>query len=52
MLKPLKPMGANKDNTNPAFAEANIGFMNAISSIGTKFQPADKMGCKASWIFN
>lgn len=44
MLKPLKPMGPNNDNTNPAFAEANIGFMNAISSIGTKFQPADKMG--------
>ena len=44
MLKPLKPMGANNDNTSPAFAEGNIGFMNAISPIGTKFQPADKMG--------
>ena len=44
MLKPLKPMGANNDNTSPAFADGNIGFMNAISPIGTKFQPADKMG--------
>jgi|GEM_PF-2450664 len=44
MLKPLKPMGVNNDNTNPAFAEGNIGFMNAISLIRTKFQPADKMG--------
>ncbi|MEP7143413.1 MAG: glycoside hydrolase family 2 TIM barrel-domain containing protein [Ferruginibacter sp.] len=44
MLKPLKPVGANNDNTSPAFAEGNIGFMNAISAIGTKFQPAEKMG--------
>lgn len=44
MLKPLKPVGANNDNTSPAFAEGNIGFMNAISPIGTKFQTADKMG--------
>jgi hypothetical protein len=44
MLKPLKPLGASNDNTSPAFAEGNIGFMNAISPIGTKFQSADKMG--------
>ena len=44
MLKPLKPMGASNENTSPAFAEGNIGFMNAISPIGTKFQAADKMG--------
>jgi hypothetical protein len=44
MLKPQKPAGANNDNTSPAFAEGNIGFMNAISPIGTKFQSADKMG--------
>ncbi|WP_301924435.1 hypothetical protein [Ferruginibacter sp.] len=44
MLKPQKPAGANSDNTSPAFAEGNIGFMNAISPIGTKFQPAAKMG--------
>jgi hypothetical protein len=44
MLKPLKPAGANNDNTSPAFAEGNIGFMNAISAIGTKFQAAEKMG--------
>ncbi len=44
MLKPLKPAGANNDNTSPAFAEGNIGFMNAIPAIGTKFQAAEKMG--------
>lgn len=44
MLKPLKPIAAFNDNTSPAFAEGNIGFMNAISPIGTKFQSADKMG--------
>lgn len=44
MLKPLKPMGANNDNTSPAFAEGDIGYMNTISPIGTNFQPADKMG--------
>jgi hypothetical protein len=44
MLKPQKPVGANNDNTSPAFAEGNIGFMNAISPIGTKFQSANKMG--------
>lgn len=44
MLKPFKPKGANNDNVSPAFAEGNIGFMNAISAIGTKFQPAEKMG--------
>ncbi|MVN23074.1 glycoside hydrolase family 2 TIM barrel-domain containing protein [Mucilaginibacter arboris] len=44
MLKPGKPVGANNDNTNPPFPEGNLGFLNAISPIGTKFQPADKMG--------
>ena len=44
MLKPLKPVGAFNDNTSPPFPEGNIGLMNAISPIGTKFQTADKMG--------
>ena len=44
MLQPLKPAGAFNDNTSPAFATGNIGFMNAISPIGTKFQSADRMG--------
>lgn len=44
MLKPLKPVGAYNENTSPPFAEGNIGFMNAISPIGTKFQSAEKMG--------
>ena len=44
MLKPQKPAGANNDNTNPPFPEGNIGFMDAISPIGTKFQSPDKLG--------
>lgn len=44
MLKPLKPVNAFNDNVSPPFPEGDIGFMNAISPIGTKFQSADKMG--------
>lgn len=45
MLKPGKAKNAPNDNTHPAFpAEGNIGFMHAISPIGTKFQPAEVMG--------
>jgi len=44
MLKPEKPKAANNDNTSPPFPEGNIGFMHAISPIGTKFQRAEVMG--------
>jgi Glycosyl hydrolases family 2, TIM barrel domain/Glycosyl hydrolases family 2, sugar binding domain/Glycosyl hydrolases family 2/Beta galactosidase small chain len=44
MLKPVKPVGAYNDNVSPPFPEGNIGLMNAISPIGTKFQSADKIG--------
>ncbi len=44
MLKPARPKAAGNNNTSPAFPEGNIGFMNAISAIGTKFQPAEVMG--------
>lgn len=44
MCKPLKPVGAYNNNTSPAFPDGNIGLMNAIPPIGTKFQPADKLG--------
>jgi beta-galactosidase/beta-glucuronidase len=44
MLKPEKPKGAKNENTSPPFPEGNIGFMHAISAIGTKFQPAEVMG--------
>ena len=44
MLKPTKPAAAPNDNTNPPFPEGNIGFLNTISPIGTKFQAAEKMG--------
>jgi hypothetical protein len=44
MLKPAKAAGAGNDYTNPPFPEGNIGFLNTISPIGTKFQSADKLG--------
>lgn len=44
MLKPEKPHAANNDNTSPPFPDGNIGFMHAISAIGTKFQAAELMG--------
>ncbi|MBC8051987.1 MAG: glycoside hydrolase family 2 [Sphingobacteriaceae bacterium] len=44
MLRPLKAAGASNNNTAPPFPEGNIGFLHAISPIGTKFQAADRMG--------
>jgi hypothetical protein len=44
MLKTPRPVNANNENVSPAFAAGNLGFMNAISPIGTKFQSAEKMG--------
>ena len=44
MLKPERPKGARNENTSPPFPEGNIGFMNAISAIGTKFQPPELLG--------
>lgn len=44
MLKPTKPAGANNDNTNPSFPDGDLGFLDAISPMGTKFQSADKLG--------
>lgn len=44
MLKPEKPEAAGNNNTSPSFPDGNIGFMHAISAIGTKFQSAEVMG--------
>lgn len=44
MLKPEKPKAAGNNNTSPAFPEGNIGFMHAISPIGTKFNNPAVMG--------
>lgn len=44
MLKPAKPVSAPNDNTSPPFPDGNIGFLNTISPVGTKFQAADKLG--------
>jgi hypothetical protein len=44
MLNPEKPKAALNDNVSPPFPEGNIGFMNGISPIGTKFQKAEVMG--------
>jgi hypothetical protein len=44
MLKAPKPKGAGNNYTSPPFPEGNLGFMNAIPAIGTKFKPAEDMG--------
>lgn len=44
MLKPEKAKASANNNTNPFFPEGNIGFMHAISPVGTKFQRSEVMG--------
>lgn len=44
MLKPESPHGAYNNNTTVNYPAGNIGFLNAIQPIGTKFQPASVMG--------
>jgi hypothetical protein len=44
LLRPDRPAGADNDNTHPPFPEESIGFLHAISPIGTKFQKAEVMG--------
>ncbi len=44
MLKPEKPVAATNNNTSPPFPDGNIGFMDAISPMGTKFQSPEKLG--------
>jgi hypothetical protein len=44
MLKPQRPKASFNENTHPPFPNGNIGFMNAISAIGTKFQAAELLG--------
>ncbi|RZM26438.1 MAG: glycoside hydrolase family 2, partial [Pedobacter sp.] len=45
MLRPAREKDALKNNNvEPAFPEGSIGFLNAISAIGNKFQSAAQMG--------
>lgn len=44
MLHPQKPAGAGNDYTSPLFPKGDIGILNAIPAIGTKFKPAADMG--------
>jgi hypothetical protein len=44
MLKTNNPKGANNTNTTVNYPEGNIGIMNAIQPIGTKFHKAEQMG--------
>jgi hypothetical protein len=45
MYKPSREQDAMKNNNvEPAFPEGNIGFLNAISPIGTKFQSPMALG--------
>ncbi len=45
MFQPAREMAALKNNNvEPAFPSGNIGFLNGISAIGTKFQTATVLG--------
>ncbi len=44
MLKPAKPGTTFIPHVNPPFPQGNLGFLNAIAPIGTKFKAADTMG--------
>ncbi|HTN37486.1 MAG TPA: glycoside hydrolase family 2 TIM barrel-domain containing protein, partial [Arachidicoccus sp.] len=44
MLKTPNPKGAGNNNTTVNYPDGNIGFMNAIQAIGTKFKKAESMG--------
>ncbi len=45
MLHPAREMYAlENNNVEPPFPEGSIGFLSAISAIGTKFHPAKAMG--------
>ncbi len=45
MLHPAREMDALKNNNvEPPFPAGNIGFLNAVSAIGTKFHSAETMG--------
>ncbi|MFA9392241.1 MAG: glycoside hydrolase family 2 TIM barrel-domain containing protein [Prolixibacteraceae bacterium] len=44
MLKPQQPTYTHNTNYVPAFPDGDIGIMNAIAPIGTKFQNAGELG--------
>jgi hypothetical protein len=44
MLHPQKPIGATNDFTSPPFPTGSLGFLNGISPIGAKFNPAHLYG--------
>ena len=44
VLKPARQKSAFNPFVNPEFPDGNLGFMNAIPPIGTKFRAADAMG--------
>ena len=44
LFTPDTPRGANNDNTTGRFPMGNLSVMEAISPVGTKFKPADRLG--------
>lgn len=44
VLRPQPPKGAYNNHTAPEFPKGELGFLQAIAPIGTKFQPAQVMG--------
>ncbi len=43
-LRLFTPKDSNNENTNPAFPEGDISFMDVISPIGTKFKKPKELG--------
>ncbi len=44
MLRPARATGATNNYTDPPFPDGDLGILNSIAPIGTKFQPAEKLG--------
>ena len=44
LFTPAEPEGAYNDNTEPAFPDGNISFLNGINAIGTKFKKPEQLG--------
>ena len=44
LFTPDSPRGATNENTEGRFPEGNISVLDAISPIGTKFKPAERLG--------
>ncbi|MFW5760419.1 MAG: hypothetical protein ACOCXH_05515 [Cyclobacteriaceae bacterium] len=44
LFTPAEPEGAYNDNTEPAFPDGDISFLNGINAIGAKFKKPEQLG--------